>query len=186
MRYETVNTAQAGGVRLEVVARRGEIVVWGAIALMLAILTVAWWIPSLTDAYLGTRLGIGNPVSLSLQGRAGLWLASLVPAVVLAFGLAQLAFFFRRVRRGDAFARGAANGVRRLGWSLLAAAIAVPLARMVVMSVLGAQTALDYVLAHLAPGPAVITLAVLGVAMLAFGKVMERAAELAEENASFL
>lgn len=188
MRYEIVND-RARAVRPELAraAARSEWAVWIAVIAMFTTITLAWLVPPLTDAYVGVRLGMGsNPIPLTLEGRIGLWLASIAPAAVLTYGLIQLASFFRRARGGDAFTSTAAAAVGRLGWSLLAAALVVPAARAVIIAGVAGATAGPQVAAHFAPGPAVITLAVLGVAMLAFGKVLREAAEIADENASFL
>lgn len=188
MRYQVVNPdARSARPELARAAWRSEWAVWIAVVAMFATITLAWLVPSLTDTYLGVRLGLGgNAVLLTLEARVGLWLASVVPAAVLTYGLAQLASFFRRVRHGHAFTLTAAAAIARLGWSLLAAALVVPIARAVIVTAIGGAGPGSQVAAHLAPGPAVITLAVLGVAMLAFGKVLREAAALADENASFL
>ena len=189
MRYASVNPGNRNEVRPELVraAWRSECAVWIAIAAMLGIVTAAWFVPSLTDTYLGARLGhsaINAP--LSLEARVALWLASLAPAIVLTYGLVQLAGFFRRVRVGNAFTLPGAAAIVRLGWSLLLAALVVPVARTLVVAGVARIEAGSQMAAHLAPGPVVLTLAVLGVAMLAFGMVLREAAALAEENASFL
>lgn len=189
MRYLDVNPVNRNNVRPELAraAFRGECVVWTAAVAMLAITTAAWLVPSLTDTYLGARLGLsGNRLLLTTQARVGLWLASLAPAAVLTYGLVQLARFFRKVRGGNAFTVSAAAAIGRLGWSLLAAAVVVPASRALVVTGLARVDDAYQAAAHLAPGPVVITLAVLGVAMLAVGKVLREAAAMADENASFV
>lgn len=151
---------------------RLRLLTWAAALLVLAV-------PVVTMDSGATRLD-RHPASV---------LMGMPPFLIVAWGLVQLSGFYRGVERGEPFTGAAVLALRRFGWALVAAAMLLVPCRAL---------ALYIDLQPLQPGGWIALLgrpqawiasalgAVVGLIAVVFARVLDRAAEIAEENASFL
>jgi hypothetical protein len=168
--------------RLTRLAGALRFLVWLSIALVLLLPTLNWLLPDLPGGP-----ALARHASLAGSERLFAWAIAMPPYLVAAIGLAQLALFCQRLRARGAFTREAAVALSRLGWSLMAAALLLPLSRFA----LGAYLA---PLAEAAGRPMVGVLLLLaiglgflfGLVFVVFAAVLREATTLAEENASFV
>jgi hypothetical protein len=159
-----------------------RIAIWTGVALLLLTPTVNWLLPGLIDPSAGLR-----PLVLTMPQRVTGWLLAMPPYVIVALGLAQLAGFCRRIEQRQTFSSAGVDAVRRLGWSLIAAAAVLPITRLVLRSTVLADAALG-------PGPLAGVLWILPVAIgvvfgavfVTFAAVLAEAVRLAEENERFV
>lgn len=159
-----------------------RVLVWLAIALLLALPALTWLEPG---PFALPRANLAR-ADLAADQRMVAWLIAMPPYLAVALGFGQLLGFCRRVRDGAVFTAAAALALRRLGWSLVLAAVLLPLSR----------GALGLAMPSLAmpglamPGPAVLLAvavsATLGLVFVAFAAILGAATELAEENARFV
>jgi hypothetical protein len=168
--------------RLPQLALRVRIAIWTGIALLLLTPMVNWLLPGIMESGPGSRL-----VSLPMSQRVIGWLLVMLPYAIVALGLAQLAGFCQRIEQRQTFTSAGVSAVRRLGWSLIAAAAVLPVTRLVLRWT---------VLADAAPGPGLLAGiswilpvaigAVLGAVFVTFAAVLAEAVRLAEENERFV
>lgn len=168
------------------IKRIARIVTVGAYSgIVLAAAGVAWaW--SRPDI-LAEQIGIaGRPLALTGQAMAGGILASLVPLLLTAYALWQVAHLFTAFGRGLVFEESNAAILKRIGWTLLALAVVTPLVRALQTVILTLDNPPGQRI--LAVGFDLGTLATLlaGGAVLGFAAIMREAARLADENRSFV
>jgi hypothetical protein len=111
------------------------------------------------------------------------------PYLCVGWGLVQLSGFCSRLAKGDHFSKAAASAVRRFGWSLVAAAVALPLSRLAANAfVMGSAELPDLFATMLRAMPILATALglILGLIAVVFASILEQAADLAEENARFV
>ena len=113
--------------------------------------------------------------------------ASLPPFLLVAWGMLQLSGFCRHLAEGDHFSLSAAQALRRFGRALVAAAVLLVPCRVVALLLeLGSGWMGSAQLWRPGTLLAAALGAVIGLIVIVFARILEEAAELAEENASFL
>jgi len=171
------------GDRLRGAARLLRVFVWIGIVLLLLVPVARWYLPELTN---GGALAREPLTQLGGAHRlAGLAL-EYPPFLILAFGLGQLLGFCRKLSGRVVFSEAAATALRNFGWSLIAAAIALPASRFLLW--LYSSVAADGAVSVLTPGlllPFAIGV-VFGLVFVVFAAVLSEASAIAEENASIL
>lgn len=129
------------------------------------------------------------------DGQAGpfaqwLLLAMLLPPfLAVAWGLVQLAHFCGRLAQGEAFSRGAANMLTRIGWSVIAAAVLLPASRLLATAYVGSAQPFWQLLAEtVRPGTLLsVTMGLIfGMIIIIFSGLLEKSVEIHEENARFI
>lgn len=168
--------------RLASILRR---VLWAAILLVVLAPSLGWLVPDIARGLPAMLLGGADlPAAHRLIGLA----IAMPPFLVVAFGLAQLQAFCRRVGDRRMFSRAAATALRRLGWALLAASLLLPLSRIGLWWLLGGgaapQSLGDWMM--LLPALVVAIGVTFGLVFILFAAVLDEAARLAEENAGFV
>lgn len=172
------------GDRLRGAARLLRVFVWIGIALLLLVPVARWYLPELTN---GGALAREPLTQLGGAHRlAGLAL-EYPPFLILAFGLGQLLGFCRKLSGRVVFSEAAATALRHFGWSLIAAAVALPASR-ILLWLYSSVAAEGAAVSVLSPGlllPFAIGV-VFGLVFVVFAAVLSEASAIAEENASIL
>lgn len=166
--------------------RRSEAAIWLAVLLVVVIPTLNWLVPGLWRGPVAQAAGLAGPESATQGAALAGWALAMVPLGILAYGLAQVAVFLRRVRNGKSFTREAADCIWRLGLALLVAAVLLPVARVLAVKLLDVRPSGQAAGGLLAPGALIFALAAVGLGMLVVAKVLRRAVALAEENSRFV
>jgi Protein of unknown function (DUF2975) len=175
------------GDRLRGSARLLRVFVWIGIALLLLVPVARWYVPELTT---GGALARESLAQLGGGHRfAGLAL-EYPPFLILALGLGQLLGFCRKLNGRVVFSQAAATALRNFGWSLIAAAIALPVSRTLLWFYIGAVSEGP------SPGPFSVLMPglllpfafgiVFGLVFVVFAAVLTEASAIADENASIL
>ncbi len=174
-------------VRLHAITVRAEIVICGTILVYLTLPFVIWLVPGLAEHLIQNRMGaVVAPQQITWLGRLEGCAASMLYALPLAFGLSRIALLFRTIRLGNPFQMQTVRCVRQLGFSLIAAALALPMARLLVLHAVGAPAQLKQLLGIFSPGFAVLSYLILGFALTVLASVLKEAVRLSEENARFI
>jgi hypothetical protein len=147
-----------------------------------------------TLGWLGAHQGMVGPRQETLgQGVAASREVALAivlpPYLIVAWGLVQLSGFCNRLGRGDHFSRAASTALKRFGWSLIAAAVVLPISRLALRAYMTEVFNWWELFAGVFRTLPVLASAlglIVGLIMIVFAVVLEQATELAEENARFI
>jgi hypothetical protein len=170
------------------VAHLLRVLVWIAAVLVILIPTLGWLSPGwqgvlqLQPAIVIRADRAGTPRSL-------LFAALVPPYLCAAWGLFQLSGFCARLSRGEHFSRAAAVSLRRFGISLVLAAALLPPSRILARALVQAGPhweATTQPLLGVTPILAVVFGVVLGLVAVVFAALLDKATNLAEENARFV
>ncbi|NWH07972.1 MAG: DUF2975 domain-containing protein [Alphaproteobacteria bacterium] len=156
-----------------------RLLVWIGIALLLLTPAATW---------LGGFSYAGEVAKgLSLGGRFLAYAYAAPPFLFVAAGLAQLLVFCREAKDARVFAEPATRAIRRLGYALLAASAAMPLARLLLWTlIVQPPEAPQFKVITFSIVLAIAVSATFGLVCIVFAAILKEASALAEENASFL
>jgi len=112
--------------RLARLARLGQIVAWGGLAIVVSWITAALALPGVRDGWLGT-MGVSAGDNALLAA-----LVAALPATLFAYCLWQAGLLFGALRSAAPFSPLAVQSLVSLGWGAVATAIAGVVCRMAV------------------------------------------------------
>lgn len=160
---------------------------WMGALLVVLMPTLAWL--GAPDGVAGAGSGVLAPALEERDVARHLALAIVLPPyLAVAWGLVQLSGFCGRLARREHFSRAATTALKRFGWSLIAAAILLPVSRLALRAYVLDATWAELAQSMLRTIP-VLALAlglILGLIMIVFAAILEQATALAEENARFV
>ena len=110
------------------------------------------------------------------------------PFACVAFGLVQLAGFCGHLAREEHFTRAAARSLARLGWAVIAAAVLLPVTRVVALVWLNAFGVWSLIIAALRlPTLMSVTMGLIfGTIIVIFSALLDKSIRLQDENSSFV
>ncbi len=113
---------------------------------------------------------------------------SLPPYLCIAWGLLRLAGFSGHVAREQHFTRAAARSLMPIGWAILAAAVLLPMTRLIALFYTRDASLAEMLTIALRP-PTVISVTmglIFGTIIVLFSALLEKSVQLQDENSSFV
>jgi hypothetical protein len=112
----------------------------------------------------------------------------LPPYLSIAWGLAQLARFCACLAREEHFTRVAARSLARVGWSIVAAALLLPLTRLIALSLIDGMSfaAVVHATLRLATILPITMGLIFGTIIIIFSALLDKSVQLQDENSSFV
>lgn len=144
---------------------------------------VVWSQPDLVRGVVAPGIGLsGRPVTLDPSALVGGFLASLLQVTVYALAFWTTARLFEAFARGDLFETSNADRLRRLGATLIVAAVATPLSRALQTFALTAGNPEGQRLVAVQIDPSTLAALFGGGAVLGFAAIMREAAVIADDH----
>lgn len=110
------------------------------------------------------------------------------PYVSIAWGLVQLAAFCTHIALEQHFTRNAVRMLARLGWAIVAAALLLPMTRLLALAWID-DLSFGAIFQTVLRLPALMSMmmgAIFGIIIIIFSSLLEKSVQLQDENSSFI